>query len=65
MTLPDLTTLHLEGNEGGRIPPSSLAWLQPIPIADTDAIRAAYERDGVVHVRGALARDAVLATRAQ
>lgn len=59
----DLAALKLEGNEGGPIPPTSLAWLSPIPISDPEGIRNAYERDGVVLVRGVLDPAKVLATR--
>ncbi|GMK54834.1 hypothetical protein CspeluHIS016_0114200 [Cutaneotrichosporon spelunceum] len=60
----DLDALKLEGNQGGVIPPSYLSWLTPIPAdAPIEDIRAAYERDGVVHIRGLLNREDVLSTR--
>jgi hypothetical protein len=47
-----------------QIPAEHLTWLQPIPAdAPIEHIREVYRRDGVVHVRGLLNRDDVLATR--
>ncbi|GFZ52292.1 hypothetical protein JCM24511_10065 [Saitozyma sp. JCM 24511] len=60
----DLKQLQLEGNEGGPIPLSSLAWLKPLPAsASDDELRSAYYRDGVVHITGVMDREKVLDTR--
>lgn len=62
----DLDTLDIEGNEGGKIPNHHLAWLPSLPAdAPIEDIRAAYARDGVVHLRGLLPRDDVLGLRRQ
>ncbi|BEJ11416.1 hypothetical protein CspHIS471_0108380 [Cutaneotrichosporon sp. HIS471] len=60
----DLDQLKLQGNQGGVIPSSYLSWLTPISAsAPIEDIRAVYERDGVVHIRGLLDREDVLSTR--
>ncbi|BEJ03685.1 hypothetical protein CcaverHIS641_0108600 [Cutaneotrichosporon cavernicola] len=60
----DLDQLELQGNQGGVIPSSYLSWLTPISAsAPIEDIRAVYERDGVVHIRGLLDREDVLSTR--
>lgn len=71
----DLDKINLEGNQGGvvRVPPSHvltqipssyLSWLTPIPAdAPIEDIRDAYQRDGVVQVRGLLDPEDVLSTR--
>ena len=47
-----------------QIPTTHLAWLPSIPAtAPIEEIRAAYEREGVVHVKGVLPREHVLDVR--
>jgi phytanoyl-CoA hydroxylase len=47
-----------------QIPNHHLSWLPSLPAdAPIEDIRAAYERDGVVHIRGLLPRQEVLGVR--
>ncbi|GFZ43107.1 hypothetical protein JCM24511_00825 [Saitozyma sp. JCM 24511] len=58
-----LSELKLEGNTGS-ISPGSLGWLKPLPATATDEeLRREFEDKGVVHVKGAMPRDFVLAMR--
>ncbi|BEI84492.1 hypothetical protein CcaverHIS002_0410960 [Cutaneotrichosporon cavernicola] len=62
----DLGDMQIEGNEGGIIPTDHLGWLPSLPAdAPIEDIRAAYERDGVVHLRGLLPIEQVMAVRRQ
>lgn len=47
-----------------QIPSHHLSWLKSLPAdAPIEDIRAAYKRDGVVHIRGLLPREQVLGVR--
>ncbi|WOO79103.1 uncharacterized protein LOC62_02G002639 [Vanrija pseudolonga] len=61
--IPTLDELEIEGNVG-KIAPEKLRWMPSFP-ADTpdDVLRKELEANGVVHVKGVIPREYVLATR--
>jgi hypothetical protein len=61
--VPTLDELEIEGNVG-KIAPEKLRWMPSFP-ANTpdDVLCKEFETNGVVHVKGVIPRDYVLATR--
>lgn len=62
VSLPALLTSS--NTDPPQIPPSSLAWLEPLSIDTRDEeIQARYERDGVVWLKNVIPREIVLEMR--